>query len=71
MKTSSSERLDRISELLKMIGGLEESIRMALENKDYEFAKTLHPLKARYYEKLRRVVYGLPEKRPDPTEKKS
>lgn len=67
----AENREKRIEEVLKMIGGLEESIRMALDNGDKEFVATLKPLKAKYYDKLRRVVYGLPEERSVSTEKNS
>lgn len=58
----TQEREKRISDLLKTIGGLEESIRIAIENGDSEFIKELKPLKIKYYQKLRRVIYDLPER---------
>jgi hypothetical protein len=65
------EKEKRIDDILKMIGGLEVSIRIALEKGDKEFVRTLQPLEQKYYEKLRRVVYGLPEKSGLPTEEES
>lgn len=58
-----TQRKERIDALLKMIGGLEESIRMSLDSGDPDFAKSLRLKKADYYERLRRVMYGLPEQR--------
>lgn len=57
------EQKQRLEDLLKLIGGLEESIRMSLEGGDREFANILKAKKADYYERLKRVSYGLPEKR--------
>lgn len=59
--TPENERKKRLDDLLLMIGGLEESIRIAQENKEWEFLDVLKPLKAKYYTRLRRVAYGLPE----------
>lgn len=65
------QQKQRLDDLLKMIGGLEESIRMSLENGDKEFANNLRPLKKQYYERLKRVSYGLPEQRTVETETSS
>lgn len=65
------DRKQRIEELLLMIGGLESSILRAQENKDWKFLDTLKPLKANYYERLRRLSYGLPEESPLQSEKTS
>ncbi len=54
--------------MLKAIAGLEEAIRMSLEQNDRDFSKALIPKKQEYYERLRRVIYGLPENRPMATE---
>lgn len=58
---------NRIEELLYMLGGLEASILEAMDQRDWEFVKLLKVKKADYYERLRRVSYGLPEKRTFPT----
>lgn len=65
------ERKKRLDDLLLMIGGLEESIRIAQENKEWEFLDVIRPLKVKYYERLRRVAYGLPEESTIPTEETS
>lgn len=62
---SQKERLDK---LLLMIGGFEVAIRDALENKDYDFLKVLKKKQVTYYERLRRVSYGLPEESTLPPE---
>lgn len=64
-------RKKRLDELLLMIGGLEESIRIAQENKEWDFLEVLRPMKANYYKRLRRVAYGLPEEPKLPAEKES
>lgn len=64
----SVDRKQRIDELLLMIGGLEVSILSAQDQKDYDFLKILQPLKTKYYERLRRIAYGLPEERTVPAE---
>lgn len=69
-KSPEEKRKERIDHLLYMIGGLEESLRMSMEQKDWDFVKVLRPLKTDYYERLRRVAYGLPEERKLPAEKK-
>lgn len=56
-----NSREERIKELVLLIAGYEEAIRMSMENRDFEFANRLKPLKLKVYEKLRRVAYGLPE----------
>ena len=61
MKNSQEERKKRLDELLLTIGGLEESLRFAQEQKDWDFVKVLRELKPKYYERLKRVAYGLPE----------
>lgn len=71
MKTSQEERKKRLDELLLMIGGLEEAIRSAQEQRDWDFLKILKDLKANYYERLRRVAYGFPEERKRPATKES
>lgn len=55
------EKEERISQLLYQIAGVEESIRLAKDSSDWDFAKKLEPIKMKHYEKLRRIVYGLPE----------
>lgn len=71
MKKLDNPRKERIDHILYMIGGLEESIRNAMEQKDWDFLEVLKPLKKDYYERLRRVAYGLPEERKLPTETES
>lgn len=71
MKNSQEERKKRLDDLLLMIGGMEESIRFAQENKEWEFLDVLRPMKIKYYERLRRVAYGLPEESQLPTETES
>ena len=68
--SEKANRLKRLEELLKLIGGLEESIRLTYEHKDVALRNTLIPMKANYYEKLRRVAYGLPEQTGSPAKKK-
>lgn len=65
------DRKKEMDNLLLMIGGLEESIRSALDQKDWDFLETLKPLKAKYYERLRRLAYGLPQERPLPPKPES
>lgn len=65
------EQKKRLDDILKMIGGLEESIRMSMENGDREFTTVLKAKKQDYYERLKRVSYGLPEKRTVETEASS
>ena len=67
MKNSQEERKKRLDELLLTIGGLEESIRASLAQEDWDFVKVLRELKPKYYERLRRVAYGLPEESKLPT----
>lgn len=73
MKTSPEEsspeqvRKKRIDDLLLMIGGLEESIRINMEQEEWDFVKLLKELKPKYLERLRRVAYGLPEESKLPT----
>ena len=55
------ERKPAIEKRLLLIAGLEASIMNAEEQRDWEFRKQLLPLRKDYYEKLRRLVYGLPE----------
>ena len=64
-------RKERIDHLLYMVGGLEECIRNAMEQKDWDFLKVLKPLKQDYYERLKRVAYGLPEERKLPAKEES
>lgn len=61
-------RKERLDELLLMIGGLEESIRSAMDQKVWPCVRRLEALKPKYYEKLRRAAYGLSEERPAATE---
>lgn len=68
---SPEDRKKRIDELLLMIGGLEASILNAQDQRDWDFVNNLKPLRANYYERLRRILYGLPETRPTPTKKQS
>lgn len=70
-KPKDEDRKKRLDELLHMIGGIEESIRFAQEQKDWDFLKVLRELKPKYYERLRRVAYGFPEERRIPAEKES
>ena len=67
MKNSREERKKRIDDLLLIIGGMEESIRFAQDQKDWDFVKVLRELKPKYYERLRRVANGLPEESKLPT----
>jgi len=62
------DRNKRIDKLLLMIGGLEEAILNAMEQSDWDFVKVLKSKKLDYYERLRRVAYGLPETRNQKTE---
>jgi hypothetical protein len=62
--TSTKSRQAEIEELLRLIGGLEESIRIALDEKDWDFVKLLKEMKPRYYNRLRRVIHGLPQEEP-------
>lgn len=55
------QRENRIGELLREIGGLEASILYAMEQRDYPFADKLKALRPNKYERLRRLMYGLPE----------
>lgn len=71
MKNSQEERKKRLDELLLTIGGLEESIRVSQERKEWDFLKVLQELKPKYYERLRRVAYGLPEESKLPTSQES
>lgn len=71
MKNSQDERKKRLDELLLTIGGMEESIRFAQEQKDWDFVKVLKELKPKYYERLKRVAYGLPEESKLPTSQES
>ena len=66
--TSTEERKAAIEKLLYAIGGLEATILSAKENRDWDFVKQLQPLRKDYQERLRRVVYGLSEKRSSNTE---
>jgi hypothetical protein len=54
----------RIDDLLLMIGGLEVSILAAQEQQDWRFLDVLNSKKKSYYERLKRVSYGLPETEP-------
>jgi hypothetical protein len=65
---NSSERKERIEALLTLIGGLEVSILTAQEEKDWDFLKVLKSKQKNYYERLRRVSYGLTEERTLPAE---
>ena len=67
MKNSREERKKRIDDLLLIIGGMEESIRFAQDQKDWDFVKVLRELKPKYHERLKRVAYGLPEESKLPT----
>jgi hypothetical protein len=58
-----NERAQQLDTLLLRIGGLEVSIRDALERRDFDLVKELKALKPGYYEQLRRVTYGLTPKR--------
>lgn len=55
------ERKERIEKLLYLIAGFEEALRMAISDEDWEFQSTLKKKKQEYYEKLRKVMYGLEE----------
>jgi hypothetical protein len=65
---TKEEKKKRIDELLLMIGGLESTILASQEQRDWDFVNSLKPMRADYYERLRRIMYGLPEKRPTSTE---
>jgi hypothetical protein len=56
------EKEERLDQLLLMIGGLEVAIRDQMEARDHDFVKVLKAKRANYYERLRRVAYGLPER---------
>lgn len=71
MKNSPDERKKRIDELLLMIGGLEEIIRVNMELEEWDLVKILKELKPKYIERLRRVAYGLPEESKLPTSQES
>lgn len=60
---AKEDRRKRIDELLLMIGGLERSIYMAQDNKDWETVKLFKQMRKDRYERLERVAYGLPEER--------
>lgn len=67
-KQRQDSRKVRIEAILTLIGGLEESIRIAYEQNDREFVKKLKELKLEWYKKLKRVIYGRKEDEPLPTE---
>lgn len=54
-------RKKRLDDVLLMIGGLEESIRVSYDLDDVIMARRLQQLKKTYYERLKKVIYGLPE----------
>jgi pyruvate/oxaloacetate carboxyltransferase len=68
--TSRDGRKKRLEELLKLIAGCEETIRMTLEVDpgDTKFLTSIRALKKDYYERLKRLSYGLPETSRIPTE---
>lgn len=53
------EQRKEFESLLKIIAGLEVSIRTALEERDYDVVKPFQKQRLDYYKKLRRIVYGL------------
>lgn len=59
--SSQESRKKRIEDLLLIIGGFEESIRLAQNAADWNTAKELKELKTKYYERLKKVIYGLRE----------
>lgn len=66
---NTKTREERVEELLYVIGGLEAAILEAMDQKDWEFIDMLKVKKMDFYERLRRLSYGLPEERSIPTEK--
>lgn len=53
------ERKAKIEDLLKIIAGLEISIRHALDDKDWDTLKDFRKYQISYYKKLRDTMYGL------------
>jgi hypothetical protein len=62
-ESENLSREDRIRQLLLTIGGLEETLRLSISKGDRGFQRMLDAQKMKYYEQLRRVMYGLPEER--------
>lgn len=61
MNSGDRSQEEKIQDLLFAIGGVEATILRAQNQNDYAFAKKLQPIAEKNYEKLRRLVYGLPE----------
>lgn len=53
-------RDEEIHQLMYGIAGNEISLLRALQEKDWDYVKTLKILKNAYYERLRKVSHGLP-----------
>ena len=53
------ERKAELENLLKIIAGLEISIRYALDEKDWDTLKDLRKRQTEYYKRLRITMYGL------------
>lgn len=60
----NEDRRSQIKELLLVIAGCEEALRLSMAQEDYEFQQKLKATKSKYYEQLRRVMYGLPAETP-------
>lgn len=59
LETKSKEPRQIIHDTLLRIGGIEVSIRLAQEEKDWEYIKILKRLRTKYYQQLRKAAYGL------------
>lgn len=61
MKNSpdTQSREQKLRQQLILIGGTEEAIRMAMEDRDYELIKQLKTQKQKYYAEARKLAYGL------------
>lgn len=59
------EQKDRVKELLLVIAGYEETLRMSIAEDDRAFQKVLIEQKTKAYQRLKRVMYGLPEEKPE------
>lgn len=61
----TQQQKKRIRELLMQVAGYEEVLRMSIADGDREFQRQLIGYKKEVYNKLRRVMYGLPEEEPE------
>ncbi len=52
-------RKKEIEEILLIVAGNEIFLRQALRERDYEFAAILKKSQKNYYERLRKIAYGL------------